>query len=44
VTDRQAHAFANPVADPALVSVDEGFRQQRRMAAGVLITILTVNR
>lgn len=43
MTDRQAFAFANPVHDPAAVSSGP-FAKHRRVAAGVLITILTVNR
>jgi hypothetical protein len=43
LTERQEHAFAHPVHTPA--AVDSGaFARHRRLAAGVLITILTVNR
>jgi hypothetical protein len=45
VTDRQAHALANPVADPAMVSAaGAGLHRQRRHAQGMLTTILSVNR
>lgn len=44
MNDRQQHAFANPVATPDETSADEGFTRYTRLAGGVLVTILTVNR
>lgn len=43
VIERQAYAFAHPVHDPAQASSGD-FAERRRLGAGVLITILTVNR
>lgn len=43
MNERQAHAFANPVATPAQTSSGD-FAAVTRLHGGVLITILTVNR
>lgn len=42
MTERQAHAFAHPIHNPAESS--RGFSHTKRVADGVMITILTVNR
>lgn len=43
MTARQALAYAHPVADPSRTPTDD-FAEHHRIAGGVLITILTVNR
>lgn len=43
MTARQAHALAHPIADPASGAA-RNFRETERVAGGVLISILTVNR
>lgn len=42
LTERQEHAFATPIHDPRGSS--RGFSRTKRVADGVMITILTVNR